>query len=67
MDFFIKSKCFSAAIHNTNFSNVSRKGQPSLCNWAISAQGTELRPSRPTSCFSFIITDLPYVNHSVDQ
>jgi len=34
-----------------SFSNVSRKGQPSQCNWAISAQGTALGPSRTGSYF----------------
>lgn len=64
MEFFIKSKCFSAVIH-ISFSNVSRKAQPSQCNWSISAQGTGLGPSRTMSDFPLTITDLQHIRVSL--
>lgn len=63
-NWLIKSKCFSAAIHNISFSSVPKK--VSQCNWAIPAQGTGLGPSRRTIFyFPFNVTDLQHISVSL--
>lgn len=56
----MKSKWFSAAIHNTSFSNIFLE-KVNQCNWAVSAQGTGLGPRRAMFHFPFHVTDLHHL------